>query len=52
MRRILLIVAAAIAFQASSVAQTTFAAITGLVTDPQGAVISGAEVTATLVGSN
>lgn len=51
-KRILLIVAAAIALQASGLAQTTFATITGLVTDPQGAVISGAEVTATRLGSN
>lgn len=52
MRRILLIVAAALALQGYVLGQTTFATLTGLVTDPQGAVISGAEVTATLVGSN
>src|SRR5215831_7104428 len=46
------LVIAALASSASTAAQTTFATITGIVTDPQGAAISGAQVTATLVSSN
>src|SRR5215831_5083726 len=46
------LVIAALASSASTAAQTTFATITGMVTDPQGAAISGAQVTATLVSSN
>src|SRR6266566_1094143 len=52
MRRSLLLVAAALAAQGNTFAQTTFATITGLVTDPNGAVIAGAQVTATKVDSN
>ncbi|HXB73473.1 MAG TPA: TonB-dependent receptor [Candidatus Acidoferrales bacterium] len=52
MRRILFLALALPAFAASSFAQTTFATITGLVTDPNGAVIAGAAVTATQVDSN
>ncbi len=32
--------------------QTTFATMTGMITDPQGAAVSGAQVTATLISSN
>ena len=46
------LVIAALASSASTAAQTTFATITGIVTDSQGAAISGAQVTATLVSSN
>ena len=52
MRRTLALVAAALAAQVSNYAQTTFATITGLVTDPNGAVIVGAVVTATKIDSN
>jgi hypothetical protein len=45
-------VSAALAFQGSNFAQTTFATITGLVTDPSGAVIPGATVTATRLDTN
>ena len=41
MRRILWIAAAVLAVEGNSFAQTTFASITGLVTDPSGAVIPG-----------
>lgn len=46
------IVAAALLSAFSAAAQTTFATITGMITDPQGAAVSGAQVTATLVSSN
>src|SRR5204863_3206624 len=52
MRRFLLIAAAAFAVQGNIFAQTTFASITGLVTDPSGAVIPGANVTATKLDNN
>ena len=52
MKRAMFLVAAALALEFSAAAQTTFATITGMVTDPQGGVISGALVTATLVSSN
>ena len=52
MKNALLIMAAALASSSGAAAQTTFATITGMVTDPQGAAISGAPVTATLVSSN
>jgi Carboxypeptidase regulatory-like domain len=52
MKRAFFLVAAALALEFSATAQTTFATITGMVTDPQGAVIAGAQVTATLVSSN
>ncbi|MDP2996391.1 MAG: carboxypeptidase-like regulatory domain-containing protein [Bryobacterales bacterium] len=52
MRRILLISVVALAFHVNSFAQTTFATITGIVTDAQGAVVAGAQVTATQLSSN
>src|SRR5947209_7015266 len=52
MRRILLILLATLAFESQHFAQTTFATIVGLVTDQNGAVIVGANVTATQVDSN
>jgi hypothetical protein len=52
MRRILTALAFAIALASHSNAQTTFASITGLVTDPHGAVVVGATVTAINVASN
>jgi hypothetical protein len=52
MRRILLISVVALAVHVNSFAQTTFATITGIVTDAQGAVIAGAQVTATQLSSN
>jgi hypothetical protein len=51
-RRILVIIATLLAFQSTNFAQTTFASITGLVTDPNGAVIVGALVTAVQLDSN
>ena len=52
MRRILFsIFLAAVVFQTAAFSQTTFATITGMVTDPNGAVVVGATVTATLVSS-
>jgi len=47
-----LLIAAVLGWNSSAAAQTTFATITGMVTDPQGAAVSGAQVTATLVSSN
>jgi hypothetical protein len=53
MRRFFLtLLATALAFESSAFAQTTFASIVGLVTDPNGAVVVGASVTATQVDSN
>src|SRR5882672_5391280 len=52
MSRILLLVAAAVVVQGNTFAQTTFATITGLVTDPNGAVIPGVQVSAVKVDSN
>src|SRR5262245_54526244 len=52
MRRILLIAAAALAAQGNIFAQTTFASITGLVTDPSGAVIPGAQITVIKLDNN
>ncbi|MDQ6706469.1 MAG: TonB-dependent receptor, partial [Acidobacteriota bacterium] len=52
MKRALFLVTAALGFYSAAVAQTTFATITGLVTDPNGAVITGTLVTATQVESN
>jgi hypothetical protein len=52
MRRILFLATALLAFQTSDFAQTTFATIVGMVTDPNGAVIVGATVTAVQVESN
>jgi hypothetical protein len=52
MRRILLIVTAMIGFQSQLFAQTTFATLTGIVTDPNAAVIARATVTATQADSN
>src|SRR5579863_6762572 len=52
MRRILIAFGFAFMLASDSQAQTTFASITGLVTDPNGAVIVGASVTATNVASN
>src|SRR5271157_1791654 len=51
MKRVLIAVLAAAAFQSAGFSQTTFATITGMVTDPNGAVVVGATVTATLVSS-
>jgi hypothetical protein len=52
MRRLLFLATALLAFQTSDFAQTTFATIVGMVTDPNGAVIVGATVTAVNVDSN
>jgi hypothetical protein len=52
MKRILTAITLALALAAGSPAQTTFASITGLVTDPNGAVIVGATLTATNTASN
>ena len=52
MRRLLCILATALALPSSYFAQTTFATITGLVTDPNGAVVPGAVVTATKLDNN
>ena len=52
MFRLLAIVMAGIAAAAGGLAQTTFATITGTVTDPNGAVIPNATVEATHTGSN
>src|SRR5579859_8049582 len=52
MRRFLFLAAAALVFHSSDFAQTTFATIVGLVTDPNGAVVVGATVTAVKVDSN
>ena len=52
MRRTILLAAAALAAHGASHAQTTFASITGMVTDPNGAVIVDAVVTATKRDSN
>src|SRR5260370_211985 len=52
MQRTLLLMAAVLAAQGNNFAQTTFATITGLVTDPNGAVIAGAQVSATKIDSN
>ena len=52
MKRTLFLVAAALVLYSAAVAQTTFATITGLVTDPNGAVITGALVNATQIESN
>src|SRR5690348_14598193 len=52
MKTALVLITAALSSAFSAAAQTTFATITGMVTDPQGAAISGAQVTATLLSSN
>ncbi|MDQ6698754.1 MAG: carboxypeptidase-like regulatory domain-containing protein, partial [Acidobacteriota bacterium] len=52
MKLALFLVTAALVFSSAAFAQTTFATMTGLVTDPNGAVITGALVTATQVESN
>src|SRR5215469_3971860 len=52
MRRTLFALAATMLFTLAVFGQTTFATITGLVTDPNGASVVGAAVTATQVGSN
>ena len=52
MRRILMTLVWAGCLVTDSQAQTTFASITGLVTDPNGAVVVGATVVATNVASN
>jgi hypothetical protein len=52
MRRFSTILAAMLAVAGCASAQTTFATITGLVTDPNGALVAGAAVTATQVDSN
>ncbi len=51
-KRILFLVSVALVFCFCAVAQTTFATITGLITDPNGAVVPGTLVTATQVESN
>lgn len=52
MRRILVLIAATLVSTASGFAQTTFATITGLVTDPNGAIVPNASVSATKLDSN
>src|SRR5215469_1808243 len=52
MRRTLFVLTATVLFPFAVFGQTTFATITGLVTDPNGASVVGAAVTATQVGSN
>src|SRR5947209_1397241 len=52
MQRIFLLIVAAFVAQGNIFAQTTFASITGLVTDPSGAVIPGAVVTVTKLDNN
>jgi hypothetical protein len=52
MRRILVLLAAMLAAPFTHFAQTTFATITGIVTDPNGAVVPGARVTATRLDTN
>src|SRR5262249_24420466 len=52
MPRIPFVVLIALALPVDQFAQTTFATITGLVTDPNGAVIAGAQVTAKRTNSN
>src|SRR5690348_11863503 len=52
MRRYTLIALMALLLATHARAQTTFASITGLVTDPNGAVIVGATVTVTNLASN
>src|SRR5215472_4491775 len=52
MRRILVLLAAMLAVPFTHFAQTTFATITGIVTDPNGAVVPGARVTATRLDTN
>jgi hypothetical protein len=52
MRRILFLLGATLAVPASYFAQTTFATVTGMITDPSGAVIPGSTVTVTKLDSN
>jgi hypothetical protein len=52
MRSILFLLTTTLAFPAASFAQTTFATITGLVTDPNGAVVPGAIITAMNLETN
>ena len=52
MRRIVIAISTTVLFSAGAFAQTTFATITGLVTDPYGAVVVNAAVTATQESSN
>ena len=52
MRSILFLLTTTLAFPAASFAQTTFATITGLVTDPNGAVVPGTLITATNLETN
>jgi len=51
-RRIVIAISTTVLFSAGAFAQTTFATITGLVTDPYGAVVVNAAVTATQESSN
>jgi hypothetical protein len=51
MKRILLAFLAAVSCQTAAFSQTTFATITGLVTDANGGIVVGANATATLVSS-
>ena len=52
MKRIAYALLVAAALPVAGLCQTTFAGITGLVTDPNGAVLVGATVTATRVDNN
>ena len=52
MRHILIILTAVLVLPGGSFAQTTFATLTGIVTDPSGAVIPGATVNATKLDNN
>jgi hypothetical protein len=52
MKRGVFLAIAALAFLPSVRAQTTFASITGVITDPNGSIIPGATVTATRTENN
>jgi hypothetical protein len=52
MRRVVLALFATLPSATAAWTQTTFATITGIVTDPNGAAIAGASATATQTGSN
>ncbi len=52
MKTAFLLMAGLLCVSFTAAAQTTFATMTGMITDPQGAAVSGAQVTATLISSN